>query len=190
MVVEKRMVVKLIETVAVRRGFPLKSSTGRKKYGGHFFRILGATWLCERGILRERIMALGRWRRNAIDRYLRNAPLKTVFSIPREVLAAETTESAGPCLKGVGCDAIPLKPRRDKGAEGARSGRLGLSEGDSSGAGGLCLKEAGCRDISLRPHPEGGAGSGRLSHPDPTHKGVTISLREVVKLSPKLAPPT
>jgi len=189
-VIEKRMVVKVIETVATRRGFQLKNAAGRKKYGGHFFRILGATWLCERGILRERIMALGRWRSNAIDRYLRNAPLKTVFSISREVRACETDERSGPCLKGVGCDAIPLKAPPERSAGGVHRESLGESARESSGAMGLCVKEVGCGDISLRLPLDGGAGSGRFSQPDLAHNRVTISLREVVKLSPKLTTPS
>ena len=47
-----------------------------------------------------------------------------------------------------------------------------------------------CVDISLRLPLEGGAGSGRPSQPDPAHNRVTISFREVVKLSPKLTTPS
>ena len=183
--VEKRMVVKVVETVASRKGFPLKTASGRKKYGGHFFRILGATWLCERGILRERIMALGRWRSNAIDRYLRNSPLKTVFSISREVRASESRDKSGPCLKGVGCDGIPLRPPLIGGAGEERPRENEGCTSKPADTKGLRLKGAGGVGIPSEPSLEGGATIGGPTLPEPSCTGVTISSREVMRLAPE-----
>ena len=114
-ILEKKMVVRFIEEVATNDGIPLKTATGKRRFGGHFFRILGATWLCERGIARERIMALGRWKSGAVDRYLRNTPLKNVFTISRDVAGGNFASVRGPHLSGVGCAGTALRSPLESG---------------------------------------------------------------------------
>ena len=59
---DKTEAVMLTEHEVRSKGHDLRDEQGRRKVGGHFFRILGARMMAEAGIDKLRIMDVGRWK--------------------------------------------------------------------------------------------------------------------------------
>eukprot|EP00972_Heterocapsa_arctica_P048253 7115133-Heterocapsa_arctica.AAC.1 len=81
------MVVRVVEEAARRAGEPLTCCRGLKRFGGHFYRALGAVTLTLWGVPKASVMCLGRWTSCAVDRYLRTAPLRAIVDIPAAAVA-------------------------------------------------------------------------------------------------------
>ena len=78
----------LAEKLASSAGLPLIVN-GRRKFGGHSFRVTGATVLGAAGVAEEKIALQGRWRsRDAMLRYLRGTPLTASHRISLQVARA------------------------------------------------------------------------------------------------------
>ena len=64
----------------------LRDEQGKRKFGGHFFRILGARMMADAGIDKLRIMDNGRWKTlSVLERYLKGAQYKNVAEVSKKV---------------------------------------------------------------------------------------------------------
>ena len=83
---DKTEVVTLIEHEVTSKGHDLRDEQGRRKFGGHFFRFLGASMVAEAGIDKLRIMDVGRWKTlSVLERYLNGAQYKKVAEVSKKV---------------------------------------------------------------------------------------------------------
>ena len=80
---QKKDMIEAIEMAAVFLGEALLDSQGRKRFGGHVFRVSGAMALAWAGVPKDQIKVLGRWTGEAIERYLRHAPVHATMEISR-----------------------------------------------------------------------------------------------------------
>ena len=83
----------------------LRDEQGKRKFGGHFFRILGARMMADAGIDKLRIMDNGRWKTlSVLERYLKGAQYKKVAEVSKKVwdeLAEEFTASYTSLVDGL-----------------------------------------------------------------------------------------
>ncbi len=87
---ETKSVGQLAVSLAVRAGVATKVGS-RERFGGHTFRVSGATFLGSTGVSEELISLQGRWRsREAMVRYLRGSPLMASHKISIQVAQAVT----------------------------------------------------------------------------------------------------
>ena len=102
---DKTEVVTLIEHEVRSKGLDLRDEQGRRKFGLHFFRILGARMMAEAGIDKWRIMDVGRWKTlSVLERYLKGAQYKKVAEVSRKVwgeLSENPTKSSTTLEKGL-----------------------------------------------------------------------------------------
>ena len=87
-VVQKRMVVDTVESVASRLGLSVFNEAGDRLFGGHIFRIVGARRLASIGIEEHVICLLARWSSSVVLRYIKEAPLTQVTTQYKEKAAA------------------------------------------------------------------------------------------------------
>ena len=74
----KSAMVGTIEAVAALCNEPVLDAAGRRRYGGHSLRVIGAQFLASAGIPLLTIQLLGRWASDAICRYVAEAPLHSL----------------------------------------------------------------------------------------------------------------
>ena len=68
------------------KGHDLRDEQGRRKFGGQFFRILGARMMAEAGIDKLRIMDVGRWKTlSVMEIYLKGDQYEKVAKVSRKV---------------------------------------------------------------------------------------------------------
>ena len=83
---DKTDVVALIEHEVRSKVHDLRDGKGKRKFGGHFFRILGARMMAEACIDKLRIMDVGRWKTlSVLERYLKGAEYKKVAKVSKKV---------------------------------------------------------------------------------------------------------
>ena len=68
------------------KGHDLRDEQGRRKFGGQFFRILGARMMAEAGIDKLRIMDVGRWKTlSVMEIYSKGDQYEKVAKVSRKV---------------------------------------------------------------------------------------------------------
>ena len=95
-VVAKRGVVRGLETVLEALGCQVLDPSGRKRFGGHSFRVAGSRFWTLRGLEVFKLQIFARWGSNAILRYVADIPL---VNITGEV--SGSSANAGQAIKSL-----------------------------------------------------------------------------------------
>ena len=97
-VISKAKFIDLVRRVLHSAGIPLvyhdESGHEFPRFGGHCLRVSGAMMLAAAGTPVSLIQLLGRWSSTAVERYIQQAPLATVPSIPGNILNESQDGSA------------------------------------------------------------------------------------------------
>ena len=86
----KCRVVRTVEFLAQQCDEPLLDALQRRRFGGHSMRVSGARYLANAGLELYKLAVLARWESSIILRYVAEAPLNTLTSDCRRLLAGES----------------------------------------------------------------------------------------------------
>jgi hypothetical protein len=107
--ITKEEVVRGIETIATRQGVPLVKSNGRRRFGGHTYRITGAVFSFMTGATDQEVADLGGWRSIEImKKYLRGVPFSRTSSVSTRLADAVDSGARTSCREEALADeAVP-----------------------------------------------------------------------------------
>ena len=91
-IMSKEGVITSLERFAVGAGLDIVGQGGRRRFGGHSFRVTGARRLAAMGIEVMVIMCLARWESHVVMRYVQEAPLATLTDRYRLLQGGRTYE--------------------------------------------------------------------------------------------------
>ena len=98
-VLSKNKFIETLRTVLAAAGIPVvyKDADDREvhRFGGHCLRVSGAMMLAAAGTPVSLIQLLGRWSSSAIERYIQQAPLSVVPSLPSRILGRPSEPGMG-----------------------------------------------------------------------------------------------
>ena len=96
-VISKYKFIDLLRNVLSCAGIPVvyHDEKGQEfhRFGGHCLRVSGAMMLAASGTPTSLIQLLGRWSSSAVERYVQQAPMTSVPSIPANVLQGDQVEA-------------------------------------------------------------------------------------------------
>ena len=96
--ITKEEVVRGIEAIATRQGVPLVKNNGRRRFGGHTYRITGAVFSFMTGATDQEVADLGGWRSIEImKKYLRGVPFSRTSSVSTRLADAVDSGARTSC---------------------------------------------------------------------------------------------